>query len=286
MIPEVLRTAAELRRAVSQARQAGHSIGFVATMGALHRGHGALIDRARAESGCVVVSIFVNPLQFDRQDDYERYARTFDADIEFCRARGVELVFAPDSAEMYPHPQRVFVETPGLADVLCGIYRPGHFRGVATVVAKLFQMVGPDRAYFGEKDAQQLAIVQALASDLNMPIAVVPVDTVREADGLAVSSRNVRLNAEQRRSAPALYRALLATADSLAAGASPALAKQAGSAAIREEPGIRLEYLEIVDPLSLQAVDEIRGPARIAAAAWVGDVRLIDNLLHVHGAGQ
>src|SRR6266404_2807589 len=132
---EVVTRVAEIRAAVARARSSGLSIGLVPTMGALHAGHGALIDRARAESGCVVVSIFVNPLQFDRQDDYERYARTFDADIEFCRARGVELVFAPDAAEMYPHPQRVFVETPGLADVLCGIYRPGHFRGVATVVA-------------------------------------------------------------------------------------------------------------------------------------------------------
>src|SRR5207247_9055217 len=171
------------------------------TMGALHAGHGALLDRARAECGCVVVSIFVNPLQFNRKDDYERYARTLPADLAFCCERGADLVFVPELEAIYPREQRVYVDATSLSEHLCGMHRPGHFRGVATVVMKLFNMVQPDCAYFGEKDAQQLAIIQAMATDLNMPIAIVPVPTVRENDGLAISSRNVRLDSQQRQSA-------------------------------------------------------------------------------------
>jgi len=280
----VVRTASEIRDAVSQSRKSGQSIGFVPTMGALHRGHGALMDRARVESDCVVVSIFVNPLQFDRKEDYERYARTFPADFEFCRKRVVDLVFAPDVAEMYPGDQRVHVDAPSLSEYLCGKYRPGHFRGVATVVTKLFNMVRPDRAYFGEKDAQQLAIIQALVTDLNLPIVIVPVPTIREEDGLALSSRNARLNPEERRSASAVYRALEAAASSLGAGAR--VAKAAALAVLREEPLIRVEYFEIVDPASLRPVDEIRGPVRIATAVWVGETRLIDNIYSAGSTGQ
>src|SRR5207244_436814 len=193
-----------LRAAVSRARQAGQRVGLVPTMGALHHGHGALMGRARPECGCVVVSIFVNPLQFDRPEDYERYPAAFDSDLQFCRQHDADLVFAPAPAEMYPHPPRVYVEAPGLSEHLCGAFRPGHFRGVATVVAKLFQMVQPDRAYFGEKDAQQLAIIQALVADLNMPLEIVPGSTVRESDGLAISSRNTRLDPRQRQTPTAL----------------------------------------------------------------------------------
>jgi len=272
----VVRTAREIRGAVSQARQSGQSIGLVPTMGALHQGHGALMERARAESGCVIVSIFVNPLQFDRKDDYERYARTFPADLEFCRERGVDLVFAPDGAEVYPGDQRVYVDAPSLSEYLCGKYRPGHFRGVATVVAKLFNLVQPDRAYFGEKDAQQLAIIQALVTDLNFPIVIVPVPTVREHDGLALSSRNARLNPKERRSAAAVYRALRAAENNLGEGASAA--KEAAIAVLQQEPTIRVEYFEIVDPETLHPVEGIRGPVRIAAAVWAGETRLIDNI--------
>ena len=281
----VVRTASEIREAVFHARQSRQSVGLVPTMGALHKGHGALMDRARAETGCVIVSIFVNPLQFDRKDDYERYARTFPADLEFCRQRNVDLVFAPDLAEVYPGDQLVYVDAPSLSEYLCGMHRPGHFRGVATVVTKLFNMVQPDRAYFGEKDAQQLAIIQALVTDLNFPIVIVPVPTVREDDGLALSSRNGRLNPQERRSAAAVYRALQAAASSLGAGASEA--KAAALAVLREEPMIRVEYFEIVDPASLHPVDEIRGPVRIAAAVWVGETRLIDNIYSAGiGTGQ
>jgi pantoate--beta-alanine ligase len=248
-------------------------------MGALHAGHGALIDRARAESGCVVVSIFVNPLQFDRKEDYERYARTLPGDLAFCGERSADLVFAPEADELYPKPQRVYVDAPSLSEYLCGMYRPGHFRGVATVVAKLFNIVQPDHAYFGEKDAQQLAIIEALVADLNMPIKISPVPTVRESDGLAISSRNVRLSPEQRRSATVLYRALRAAAARIADGGGLRDAKEAALNVMREEPGIRVEYLEIVDAESMQPVEEIRGRVRIAAAVWAGETRLIDNLL-------
>ena len=279
MTLEVLTRVAEIREAVSRAKGSGLSIGLVPTMGALHAGHGALIDRARAESGCVVVTIFVNPLQFDRQEDYERYARGLPADLEFCRRRGADLVFAPELEEVYPQPQRVFVDAPSLSEYLCGMHRPGHFRGVATVVTKLFNMVPADRAYFGEKDAQQLAIIRALVADLNMPIAIVPVPTVRESDGLAISSRNVRLDPRQRQSAAALNRALRAAAASLSAGAGPGEARQAALTVLSSEPSLRVEYLEIVDPESMQPVAQIRGPVRIAAAVWAGETRLIDNVL-------
>jgi len=286
MIPRVVATVAELRQAVSEARRDGRTIGLVPTMGALHKGHGALMDRARAEGSFVVVSIFVNPLQFDRPEDYEQYARSMPADHEFCGEHGVDLVFAPTVGEVYPHPQQVHVEAPALSEYLCGKYRPGHFRGVATVVTKLFNMAQPDRAYFGEKDAQQLAIVQALVADLNLPIAIVPVATVREQDGLAMSSRNARLSATERRRAATLYRALIVVAEELSSGATPDRAREAGLGVLRTEPAIRLEYLEIVDPDSLHPIEAVRGPVRIAAAVWMGETRLIDNVLHRAGSAQ
>jgi pantoate--beta-alanine ligase len=272
----VVKRVSELRGAVARARQSGLIAGLVPTLGALHRGHGELMDRARAECGLVVVSIFVNPLQFDRKEDYEKYARNLPADLEFCRQHGVDIVFTPDAAEMYPQAPRVFVDAPVLAAYLCGMHRPGHFRGVATVVTKLFNMAQPDRAYFGEKDAQQLAIVEALVEDLNMPIVIVRVPTVRESDGLAISSRNVRLNSEERRRAATLYRALVAARDRIAAGAGVEQAREGALEILRE---VRVEYLDVVDPRTMQPVAEIRGAVRIAAAVWVGETRLIDNVL-------
>ena len=177
-------------------------------MGALHAGHASLIQRARRECGTVVVSIFVNPLQFDRAEDLDRYPRSLDADLALCREHGVDLVFAPSVAEMYPRPMAMAIDVGTLADHLCGRYRPGHFEGVASVVLKLFGIVQPDRAYFGEKDAQQLAVVRRLVTDFNVPVTIVPVPTVREPDGLALSSRNVRLSADERLLAPTLYKAL------------------------------------------------------------------------------
>lgn len=285
MSVELVTTIAQLRRHIAALRQQMRSIGCVPTMGALHAGHGSLMDRARAACDVVVVTIFVNPLQFDRKDDYEQYARRLEADLAFCEAHRVDIVFAPSAAEMYPEPSATFIDVPDVARFLCGAHRPGHFRGVATVVAKLFHMVQPDTAFFGEKDAQQLAVIQQMVRDLNMPIAIVAAPTLREADGLALSSRNQRLTAAERGIAPVLFRALSEGSHAIAAGERQAASVKA--AVLRQlaaEPGIRVEYVEVVDA-RMQPVDVVAGDVRIVAAAWVGATRLIDNLL-CRGAGS
>jgi pantoate--beta-alanine ligase len=248
-------------------------------MGALHAGHVSLIERARRESGTVVVSIFVNPLQFDRPEDLDRYPRTLDTDVELCREHGVDVVFAPSAAEMYPRPLELGVDVGRLADHLCGRYRPGHFAGVATVVLKLFGIVLPDVAYFGEKDAQQLAVVRRLVTDFNVPVTIVPVPTVREPDGLALSSRNLRLSADERLLAPSLYKALQHAASRVDQGAVDAAEIERDAAAlIPADQRLRLEYLQLVDPDLFQPVTTIAGPVVAAGALWVGQTRLIDNL--------
>jgi len=277
----------ELRRALAPIRNARRSIGLVPTMGALHAGHGRLIETARLESAWVVVSIFVNPIQFDRTDDYSRYPRALPADLEFCAARGVDIVFAPTAEEMYPAAQRAFVEVNQISDHLCGQFRPGHFRGVATVVLKLLNIVQPDRAYFGEKDAQQVAVIRQLVKDLNIPVEIVDVPTVREADGLALSSRNAYLTTEERRVAPVLPRALQAAAALISAGATSAdEIKQEASRLFDAHPEVRVEYLEIVNPADMQSVGRITAPVRVAGAVWIGKTRLIDNVLCTPGGGQ
>jgi pantoate--beta-alanine ligase len=274
----VLTTMADLRTALAQRHGAG-PVGFVPTMGALHAGHASLIARAREECGTVVVSIFVNPIQFDRPEDLERYPRSLEADAAVCRAHGVDVIFAPSVEEMYPTPLECHVDVGRLADHLCGRYRPGHFRGVATVVLKLFQIVQSDRAYFGEKDAQQLAIVRRLVQDFSVPIVIVGVPTVREADGLALSSRNQRLSAAERQLAPALYRALRRVQSDIASGVDDVgELTQAAASEIPKDDRFRLEYLELVDPLDLQPVARIDGPVVAAGALWVGNTRLIDNV--------
>ena len=282
MSTALIHTIADVRDAIQKARRSGATVGFVPTMGALHAGHGVLMQEARRQSGVVVVSVFVNPLQFDRADDYERYPRTLETDLEFCRAQGVDLLFAPSGAEMYATPQLTFVETPGLSGSLCGQFRPGHFRGVATVVNKLFNIVQPDTAYFGEKDAQQLAVIKRMVSDLNMPVAIEAVPTVREADGLAMSSRNRRLSPEERRDAPVLYQALLAASSAIRQGVSEADAvKAAALAVLHGVPRLRVEYLEVVDDAIQQPVERIEGPVRVSLAAWLGETRLIDNVFAI-----
>jgi pantoate--beta-alanine ligase len=297
IVLEKIETVAALRERLAEISPASpkHEVrrrGLVPTMGALHAGHAALVDMARRECGVVVVSIFVNPLQFNSQDDLARYPRTLDADVELCRKLGVDVVFAPSAAEVYPEPPECSVDVGRLADHLCGRFRPGHFRGVATVVLKLFQMVQPHRAYFGEKDAQQLAIVTRLASDFNLPIEVVGVPTVREADGLAMSSRNRHLSAVERSLAPSLYRALEEARRRILAGRGPQRGSRGGvpersapaiahaaAATIPQSDTLRLEYLEIVDPATMQPVDDISAAVRVAGALWVGSTRLIDNVL-------
>jgi pantoate--beta-alanine ligase len=254
-------------------------------MGALHAGHGRLIETARRENDCVVVSVFVNPIQFDRRDDYDRYPRPLSSDVEFCSRMGVDYVFAPSLEEMYPRPQRTFVEVTELSEHLCGQFRPGHFRGVATVVLKLLNIVQPDRAYFGEKDAQQLAVIRRMTADLNVPVTIVEVPTLRESDGLALSSRNQLLSSEERQIAPLLSRALRKAQDLISTGETRAdVVKRESLRVLNDHPEVRVEYLEIVGPEDMQPVDEITGPVRVAGAIWIGKTRLIDNILCVPGA--
>jgi pantoate--beta-alanine ligase len=254
-------------------------VGLVPTMGALHAGHEQLLDRARADCSLVVATIFVNPLQFDREDDLRRYPRTLDADLAVCGRHGVDAVFAPDPREMYPHSQACTIEIGRLADHLCGGFRPGHFQGVATVVMKLLQIVQPHAAYFGEKDAQQLAIVRRLVADFNVPVAIVGVPTVREPDGLAISSRNVHLRADERALAPSLYGALLEARRLIESGVTDSAAvRRAAEARIPKNDSLRLEYLDVVDPDDMQPVASVGGAVVVAGALWVGATRLIDNV--------
>jgi pantoate--beta-alanine ligase len=278
-------TIADLRRWVREARGGGALIAAVPTMGALHEGHGRLIEQARAECGFVVVTIFVNPTQFNEPADYARYPRTLDADLVFCEARGADLVFAPPVEEMYPREQQTFIETGEVSQFMEGRFRPGHFRGVATVVAKLLNIVGPDKAYFGQKDAQQVAVVRRMVEDLNFPVEIVEVPTVRESDGLALSSRNARLSEEQRRMAIALYEALTAARDRIAVGERRSIeVKRCAAEVFARYPGVRPEYFEVADPVRLTPIERIDGAVRIAGAIWVGQTRLIDNILVVSEA--
>jgi pantoate--beta-alanine ligase len=275
---EFLETIAATRAAIQQRRSHGR-VGLVPTMGALHAGHASLIQHARRDCGTVVVSIFVNPLQFDRPDDLDRYPRSIDGDLEVCRQHGVDIVFAPPVAEMYPRPMEMGIEVGRLADHLCGRYRPGHFKGVATVVLKLLDIVQPEVAYFGEKDAQQLAVVRRLVTDFNVPVQIVPVPTVREPDGLALSSRNLRLSADERQLACCLYAALQRAATRIEEGAAnaPEIARDAATL-IPPDNRLRLEYLQLVDPEDFQPVTHVTGPVIAAGALWVGPTRLIDNV--------
>jgi pantoate--beta-alanine ligase len=273
---ELVSGVAQLSERLLPSRRAGKTIGFVPTMGALHLGHRKLLEQARAETGVVVASIFVNPTQFDRKDDLDRYPRTLDQDLALCRESGVDIVFAPSAADMYPQEQWTWVDVPALTQHLCGPGRPGHFRGVATVVMKLFGIVQPDRAYFGEKDAQQLAIIKRMVADLNVPVTIVPVETVREPDGLAMSSRNQHLSPAERNLAPALSRALFAAREAILRGERSADAIRAAVEPLLA--GVQIEYFSIVDPETLEPVARIPNRVLIAGAIWVGATRLIDNL--------
>ena len=279
---EVIASIPAVRDRVAEARRASRRIGLVPTMGALHAGHKRLIEMAREQCDFVIVSVFINPLQFDRPEDLEKYPRTLQSDVEVCSALGVDIVFAPSVAEMYPAPLDCVVDVGRVAEHLCGRFRPGHFRGVATVVMKLFQIAQPDRAYFGEKDAQQLAVIRRMVVDLNVPVEIVPVPTVREADGLALSSRNQRLLPGERRVATVLYEALQVARAQVVEGVRDAAnVRQAARDVVDREPAVRLEYLEIVDPHEMQPVERIDGPVIAAGAIWVGATRLIDNVICV-----
>jgi pantoate--beta-alanine ligase len=248
-------------------------------MGALHAGHEQLIQAARSGADIIVVSIFVNPLQFGPTEDYGKYPRALPKDLEICKQSGADLVFAPAVEEMYPVPQLTFTEVTRVSEGLCGAFRPGHFRGVTTVVLKLFNIVQPDRAWFGEKDMQQLAVIRRMVADLNLPIDVVGVPTVRESDGLALSSRNQYLSPAERKSAPVLYRALQHAADLIRAGErNVSKIRESAIAVLNGEALIHLEYLEIVDPGEMEPISEVSRAVRIAAAIRIGTTRLIDNV--------
>jgi pantoate--beta-alanine ligase len=269
-----------LRSDLCSARAQGRRIGLVPTMGALHEGHLSLMRAARAACDLVVATIFVNPTQFGPNEDLSKYPRSFEHDCDLLKKENVDLVFAPSVDEMYPQGSVTWVTVEGLSDKLDGKSRPGHFRGVTTVVAKLFHIVEPDTAFFGQKDAAQLAIIRRMVCDLKFPIEIVGCPIVREPDGLAMSSRNVYLDPAQRKSALVLSRSLRRVEERFKHGEhNTQVLVEAGKGAFSAEPAVRLDYLELVDPLSLDPVSEVKEGTLVAVAAYLGSTRLIDNLV-------
>lgn len=268
----------ETREVIGNWKKRGFSVGLVPTMGYLHPGHISLIERARKENDMVVVSIFVNPIQFGPNEDLDKYPRDMAHDREVCEKAGAELIFAPEPSEMYPSENLVFVDIKELGNGLCGAKRPGHFRGVCTVVSKLFNIVLPDRAYFGEKDAQQLAIIRRMVKDLNFGTEIVSCPIVREPDGLAMSSRNLYLSPEERKAALSLSRSLSAAKELMRKGEKDSVKiREAIVAGISAEPLVKIDYAEIVDSADLSPVEKIEKPVLAAAAVYFGKTRLIDN---------
>ena len=274
------RTIAEARSALTDLRREHGCLGLVPTMGALHAGHLSLVRAARTHCDAVAATIFVNPLQFGPGEDFARYPRTFDADRALLEAEGVDLLFAPDAAEVTPPGTSTYVEVEGIQDRLDGASRPGHFRGVATIVAKLFHILAPDCAFFGQKDAAQVAVLRRMVRDLNFPVQVVVCPIVREPDGLAMSSRNRYLSQEDRGHAVVLSRALRRVEEQAATGILGATALlEAGRAVLAAETAVRVDYFSIVDPDTLEDRPDVREGALVALAAFVGPARLIDNVL-------
>ena len=276
----VVRTVRDLRTAVADMRQAGDRIGLVPTMGALHAAHMALVEAARHHADRVVATIFVNPTQFGPEEDFSTYPRREARDIDTLCAHGVDLLFAPSVDEMYPDGFETVVEVPEISRDLCGAHRPGHFAGVATIVTKLLLQALPDCAVFGEKDYQQLQVIRRLARDLDIPVEIVGLPTVREADGLAMSSRNVHLGPADRANAPRLHAALQVVAERLRAGEGANVACAAGHELLAAAGFAPIEYLEVRAAETLLPVDQVPAgtPLRVLAAAWLGETRLIDNI--------
>ena len=271
---------AELQRIASEALVSGTIVGVVATMGALHEGHLSLVRAARDECDLVIVTVFVNPTQFGPSEDLDKYPRSLEQDAILSEAAGADVVFAPSAADMYPAEFQNYVETGPLAERLCGASRPGHFRGVATVVLKLLNVTRAARAYFGEKDYQQLRVIQQMASDFNLPVEVVPMPTVREADGLAMSSRNRYLSADERKAALVLNQSLDLAAEWWARGErGPEALGEGVRGVIESEPLARVDYVEVVDPVTLLPASEGSARVLIALAVVIGATRLIDNRL-------
>ena len=277
---KICKTIEEMRSASRDTRREGKRFGFVPTMGALHEGHLSLVRAAKAKSDVVAVSIFVNPLQFGPTEDLAKYPRSFERDRELLEKEAVDILFAPQPEDMYPKGAVTYVTVEGLSEKLCGRSRPGHFRGVATVVAKLFHIVEPDLAFFGQKDAAQATIIRRMVRDLNLPVEIVVCPIIRESDGLAMSSRNVYLRPEERKAAPVLNRSLTETKNRFDQGERNAHKLiAAGKRVMAQESRVRLDYFEIVDPDTLDPVLEVTRSALVAIAALVGNTRLIDNIL-------
>ena len=275
---QILRTVAELRTRVRGWKSDGRQVGVVPTMGALHEGHLSLVRAAKRGCDRVIVTIFVNPKQFNNPDDLQKYPRTEDSDAALLAAEGVDVIFAPGPDEVYPEGFATQVAVSGVSEPLEGTMRPGHFEGVATVVAKLFGMTQADRAYFGQKDWQQLQVVKRLVADLNIPIEIVGAETVREHDGLAMSSRNLRLDPLSRAQAPALYRIMTRVAGQLRDGAPVDQTLAQGREDLLQAGFVEVEYLELRAASTLAPIATLDAPARLLAAATIGDVRLIDNI--------
>jgi len=277
---KLVRTIEEMHDFSDSARARGRRVGLVPTMGALHEGHLSLIRAAREKCHVVAVSIFVNPTQFGPAEDFAKYPRNLESDCALLEKERVDIVFAPSVEEMYEAGAITWVSVEGMSDRLCGRSRPGHFRGVTTVVAKLFNIVEPESAFFGQKDAAQVAIIRRMVRDLNIPVSIEACPIVREPDGLALSSRNAYLKPEERKSALALYRSLQRTRELFEKGErDSAKLIAAGKREFANEPGARLDYFEVVDPDSLAALTSISDRALIAVAGFVGNTRLIDNVL-------
>lgn len=277
---KIVRNPQEMRQGVMKLRKQGCSIGLVPTMGALHEGHLRLIQQARERNDKVVVSIFVNPLQFGRNEDFSRYPGDLKKDVSFCRKAGVDYVFVPSTQALYPNDFKTSVNVEGLSDVLCGFYRSGHFKGVATIVAKLFNIIPADTAYFGQKDAQQVLIVQRMVRDLNFPVEIRTVPTVREPDGLAMSSRNAYLSATQRKDAAVLSQSLRRAQGLVKQGVHDAgRIKSTVEEMISAVACGGIEYVAVVNPENLQPVTIIKTKALLAIAVRIGKTRLIDNVI-------
>jgi pantoate--beta-alanine ligase len=276
----VIATISDMHAASRGVRAEGKLLGLVPTMGALHEGHLSLVRAAKSRCDAVTVSIFVNPTQFGPNEDFAKYPRSFERDRDLLAKEGVDFIFAPSVEEMYPAEAATWVTVEGMSERLCGRTRPGHFRGVTTVVAKLFHIVEPDRAFFGQKDAAQAAIIRRMVHDLNLPVEIVVCPIVREPSGLAMSSRNAYLSAEQKQSALVLYGLLKEIARRFRSGERDAASLIAdGQQVVAGEPSVRLDYLEIVDPETLEPLPTVTRPALVAIAAFVGTTRLIDNVV-------
>ena len=277
---EVAETIVSVRSLVGDARRRGKKVGLVPTMGALHVGHVSLIEAAVKDCDFVVVSVFVNPTQFAPEEDLQNYPRPFEADLDICAKAGVDVVFVPAPEQMYPAENLAWVTVEKLTEPLCGRGRPGHFRGVTTVCTKLFNIVGSDIAYFGQKDAQQATVIKRMAADLNMPLEIVVCPTVREPSGLAVSSRNQYLSDRQKKDAASIHKSLEECRRMIGGGAAQSEQIIAGMRAILQEvPSIEIEYVGIVDAETLESVEKVSGKVLVAVAVKIGSTRLIDNIL-------